>query len=105
MTAEEVLYFAGSRDHVVGWLLSATTERGPLEGDPDNSVIALYCIDDQRGAHTVSLHFILNQSLSWGPRPARGPKQLLGLLALSRRACADQPLWLPLWNKNIYCKI
>ena len=51
MTAK-VLYFAGSRDHKPGWLLSAT-ERGPLEGDPDNSVIALYCIDYQRGAHTA----------------------------------------------------
>jgi hypothetical protein len=54
MTAE-VLYFAGSRDHKPGWLaaLLSVTERGPLEGDPDNSVIALYCIDYQRGAHTV----------------------------------------------------
>ena len=38
--------------NLVGWLLSAT-ERGPLEGDPDNSVIALYCIDYQRGAQFV----------------------------------------------------
>jgi len=71
---------------MVGWLLSATTEGGPLEGDSNKRVIALYCIDYQRGAHSLSLHFILKQSLSWGPRPARGPKQLLGLPVLSRWA-------------------
>ena len=84
MTGERLYFPAAEITNLAGWLLSATTERGPLEGDSGiagNSIVALYCIDYQSGAHSLSLHFILNQSLSWGPWPARGPKQLLGLLA------------------------
>lgn len=51
--------------NLAGWLLSVTTERAPLEGDPNNSVIALYCIDYQWGAHTVchSILFITSHCL------------------------------------------
>ena len=61
--------------NLAGWLLSAT-ERGPLEGDPDNTVIALYCINYQRGAHTVCrcILFITSNGLG-APGQLGGPSR------------------------------
>jgi len=77
------LYFAGSRDHVVGWLLSVTTERAPLEGDPDNSAIALYYIDYQMGAPTVChcILFLTSRCLE-APGQLRAPSNCLVCLGL-----------------------